>query len=566
MKKRFLAVLLCAVMALSLGACGDSGTGDTNKNVKQPSISKLADYKEIAAIFEKVAKENEEAYFTQLVYGAGIGIIEVKDRDVVQKGDIVLTDYTGYVDGKPFKGGSTLKDGKSNPQYIDVDNNSGFNNLTGTSSGGFIDKFTDGLVGAKKNEDKSSKVTFPKGYGDTTLEDGDDDSKNDVKVSLSEKEVTFVFNVKGIYQKTTPENLTDALVEEKFSKEYGVKTVAEFLEILKVEAEKAVFENYFNNVIYNAGLSTVEVKDRDTVQKGDLVKIDYTGYYEGSTFKAGSAIDQWVDVTNNCVIDLTSGYVKEKLHAGFSDGLIGMKVKEEKNHDLTMPKDYGETTLLDGDKDPSNDVKVDLSNKTVTYKLKVKEIYMQVTQETITDAIVKENFEKSYKVTTKEAFIKALKEELAYNQIMNYIIENSTFDIPESYLNLRLDEYQKLFEELYCGGQDINTVLKNYYGVTLENARTQWAASLKSQIKAELVFAEVVKKESLKADEKEKEDYIKAVMETASSEEGNDFLKKEENIYKMIGSGNAEAGENYLVNQNSTRNYFIGLYNELEIE
>ena len=235
MKKRFLAVLLCAVMALSLGACGDSGTGDTNKNEKQPSISKLADYKGIAAIFEKVAKENEEAYFTQLVYGAGIGIVEVKDRDVVQKGDIVLTDYTGYVDGKPFKGGSTLKDDKSNPQYIDVDNNSGFNNLTGASSGGFIDKFTDGLIGAKKNEDASSKVTFPKGYGDTTLEDGDDDSKNDVKVSLSEKEVTFVFNVKGIYQKTTPENLTDALVEEKFSKEYGVKTVAEFMEILNHE-------------------------------------------------------------------------------------------------------------------------------------------------------------------------------------------------------------------------------------------------------------------------------------------------------------------------------------------
>ena len=48
MKKRFLAVLLCAVMALSLGACGDSNKDDTNKNnnVKQPSITKLADYKD----------------------------------------------------------------------------------------------------------------------------------------------------------------------------------------------------------------------------------------------------------------------------------------------------------------------------------------------------------------------------------------------------------------------------------------------------------------------------------------------------------------------------------------
>ena len=42
MKKRFLAVLLCAVMALSLVACGDSNSNDTqkdnDKNVKKPFI------------------------------------------------------------------------------------------------------------------------------------------------------------------------------------------------------------------------------------------------------------------------------------------------------------------------------------------------------------------------------------------------------------------------------------------------------------------------------------------------------------------------------------------------
>ena len=316
MKKRVLAVLLCVVMALSLGACGDS-EDNTNKDVKQPSISKMADYKDIASILEKVAKENEDAYFKQLVSGAGIALVEVKDRDVVQKGDIVKTDYTGYVDGKPFKGGSTIEDGKSNAQYIDVDNNCGFNISTGTASSGFIDNFTDGLVGAKKNENKSGKVTFPKGYGSTTIEDGDDDSQNDVTVKLDEKEVTFVFNVKGIYQKTTPENLTDAMVVEKFSKEYGVKTVAEFMNMVKEEAEKEVFDAYFNNVIYSAGISTIEVKDRDTVQKGDIVKIDYTGTFQGNQFKAGSAMDQWVDVDNNCVIDLTSGYITERLHPGF---------------------------------------------------------------------------------------------------------------------------------------------------------------------------------------------------------------------------------------------------------
>ena len=42
MKKRFLAVLLCAIMALSFGACGNSNTDDTqqdnDKNVKHRQL------------------------------------------------------------------------------------------------------------------------------------------------------------------------------------------------------------------------------------------------------------------------------------------------------------------------------------------------------------------------------------------------------------------------------------------------------------------------------------------------------------------------------------------------
>ena len=561
MTKRLLAILLCAVMALPLVACGDSD-GD-KKEVKQPSISKLADYKNISAILEKIEKDNQEAYFNQLVASAGIVLMEVKDRDTVQKGDIVSTDYTGYVDGKPFKGGSTITDGKSNPQYIDVDNNCGINASTGASSSGYIDKFSDGLIGAKKNEDKSGKVTFPDNYGDTTLIDDDNDSTNDVKVSLNKKEATFVFNVKAIYVKTTPETITDEIVKEKFSKEYGVSTVAEFMEFVENGAQEVTFESFFDNVIYNAGISTIEVKDRG-VQKGDLVKIDYTGYYDGSTFKAGSAMDQWVDVTNNIVLDASTGAEKEKLHAGFSDGLIGMKQNEEKDHNVTMPSNYGETTLLDDDKDDTNNVKVDLSGKTVTYKLKVKNIYMPITMENITDEIVKEYFEESYKATTVEEFMQALKEALAYNDIINDVIVNTTFDISQDYINLRVDEYQKLFEELYCGTMTIDTFLSTYYGVTLSYARAQWAVSITSQIKAELVFAEITKAESLTINDQERDDYVKDIIEQASKEEGNEFLQKAENIYRMIGSGNEAAGKAYLENQHAVRPYVVGLFNALE--
>lgn len=39
------------------------------------------------------------------------------------------------------------------------------------------------------------------------------------------------------------------------------------------------------------GLGSVEVTDRDTVQAGDYVNVDYTGYHDGEAFDKGSAQD-----------------------------------------------------------------------------------------------------------------------------------------------------------------------------------------------------------------------------------------------------------------------------------
>ncbi|MBQ3559540.1 MAG: FKBP-type peptidyl-prolyl cis-trans isomerase [Agathobacter sp.] len=369
MKKRLLAVLLCAVMALSLGACGDSNKDDTqkdsNKDVKQPSITTLADYKDFATILTgdyEVTDEKVKAYFSNVVYSAGIGVMEVKDRDIVQKGDIVKTDYKGYLDGVAFDGGAATD------QWIDVANNCGIDTSTGESAGGFIAGFTDGLVGAKVGEKTSHNVTFPDNYGNA---------------DLAGKETTFEFTVKAIYTEVTPETITDAMVAETFKKSYDVSTVADFMQIMK--------------------------------------------------------------------------------------------------------------------------------------------------------------------------------EEVAYNFLINYVIEKSTFDIPEEYLNYRLEEYQKLFTELYCTNIDIETYL-SYYGTTLDAIKVQWAASLQSQIKAELVFEAIVKDAGLKVDEEELSDYVATIMTTAGTLEGNDFFAKEENIYKMLGVGNVAEGKAYFLNQEAVRDYVIENY------
>ena len=192
MKKRLLALLLCAVMALPLAACGDSGSSDTGKDsaeVKQPSITKLADYSDFSAILKdkyEITDASVSAYFTSVAYSAGVALIEVKDRDTVKEGDIVVTDYVGYLNDVTFSGGS------ANDQWIDVKNNCGVDSTSGNATGYFIDGFTKGLVGAKIGEKTSSEVTFPKDYSNK---------------DLAGQKTVFEFKVSKIYREITPEDL-----------------------------------------------------------------------------------------------------------------------------------------------------------------------------------------------------------------------------------------------------------------------------------------------------------------------------------------------------------------------
>lgn len=311
------------------------------------------------------------------------------------------------------------------------------------------------------------------------------------------------------------------------------------------EVTDAKVAAYFSNVVYSAGIGVMEVKDRDTVQKGDIVKTDYTGYLNGVAFDGGAATDQWIDVANNCGIDTSTGSSSGSFIDGFTDGLVGAKIGEKTSSNVTFPDTYGNT---------------DLAGKETTFEFNVKAIYTEVTPETITDAMVAETFAKSYEVSTVAEFMQVMKKELAYNLLMNYVIEKSTFDIPEEYLNLRLEEYQKLFTELYCTQMDIETYLKYYYGTTLDAIKVQWASALQSQIKAELVFEAIVKDAGLNTDEQELKDYVSTIISTAGTLEGNDFFAKEENIYKMLGVGNTDAGKGYFLNQEAVRDYVIENY------
>lgn len=89
--------------------------------------------------------------------------LEAKD------GDKVNIDYTGYLDGEAFAGGST--DGAGADLELGSDT--------------YIDGFEDGIVGHKVGETFDLNLTFPENYGNS---------------DLAGKDVVFTVTLNGIYQ------------------------------------------------------------------------------------------------------------------------------------------------------------------------------------------------------------------------------------------------------------------------------------------------------------------------------------------------------------------------------
>lgn len=298
---------------------------------------------------------------------------------------------------------------------------------------------------------------------------------------------------------------------------------------------------YFTRVLYSIGAGVVQVTDRDVVQEGDIVKTDYTGYLNGEAFEGGSAENQWIDVSNNCGIDTSTGKASGSFIDGFTDGLVGAVVGETTKSDVTFPESYGNA---------------DLAGQQTVFEFTVHEIYTEIKPDELTDEFVAENLSKTYEVNTAAEFMEFLEKEMAYNYTINYLIENSEFDIPEEYLYARLEEYQSYFEEVYCQGLELEQYL-SMYGTTVDAMQAQWLVTVKNQIQAELVFEALMEQENLTADETAHEEYIENIISANGT-----YFPEAESIYKYTGLGNVEAGETYMKNQTAVRNNFIANYDK----
>ncbi|MBO4390465.1 MAG: trigger factor [Lachnospiraceae bacterium] len=215
------------------------------------------------------------------------------DHDKVQEGDTVLIDYAGYKDGVAFQGG-TAED-----QYLTI------------GSHRFIDGFEDGLIGAKRGEERDLNLTFPENYGNA---------------DLAGAEVVFKVTVKGICEKKF--ELTDEMTQKVFS-----STVDE----LRTKATEARAEEAKNTMRTDA---MTKILEQSTVSGypeeiwQDYYDYNYNGV-EKNAEKSGKDISSYLQSARGQTLDEFKDDCKEYANHQTEYYLVLMAVCEQENITLT---------------------------------------------------------------------------------------------------------------------------------------------------------------------------------------------------------------------------------------
>ncbi len=225
MKRRWLAGILCAVLAVSLTGCGGTLS---NKYI---SIEKYQGLEIEPVEAEEITDEMVETRISSMLSSTQTRV-EITDR-AAQDGDTVNIDYTGSFDGEVFEGGTdtgsdlVLGAGK-------------FIGATKEYAG-----FEEQIVGHRTGEEFDITVQFPATYKS--------------KPEYASKVAVFHVKLNGIYELITPE-LTDEWVQENID---GAQNVEEYREQVRTALEEnSEYEAHQNtvNAVFNALLNEIKVK------------------------------------------------------------------------------------------------------------------------------------------------------------------------------------------------------------------------------------------------------------------------------------------------------------------
>ena len=224
----------------------------------------------------------------------------------------------------------------------------------------------------------------------------------------------------------------------------------------------------------------VSVTDREA-KTGDIVVIDYSGSVDGVKFDGGTAEKQRLELGSGSFIP------------GFEEQVVGMKIGEEKNINVTFPEDY--TAPLNG--------------KAAVFAIKLHEIIFKEKPE-LTDAFVKDATGEETIEAYKEHVKKHMQEDndrRAQNEnedkLLTAIAETTEVEIPDAMIEREIDSLiQQFTYRLMYQGLKYEDYLK-VTNQTEETVRANYKDQAKDRVKKQLIVNKIIETEGIKAEQAE---------------------------------------------------------------
>ena len=345
-------------------------------------------------------------------------------------------------------------------------------NVPGFRKGKAPRKMIEKMYGAGIFYEDAANIVIPEAYSKAAKECGEEIvSQPEISVTQIEEGKPFIF--------TAEVALKPAVTLGDYK---GVEVEKSVVEVSEEEVEKEVDKERENNS------RMIDVDDR-AVEKGDMIKLDFEGSVDGVPFQGGKAEDYSLTIGSGSFIP------------GFEVQLVGAKIGEELDVNVTFPEEYHEASL---------------KGKPAVFKCTVKEIkvkelpaaddeFAKDVSEFDTLAEYKDDI-RSKLVEKKEAQAKREKQ----NKAVDKAVANAQMEIPDAMVT---EQVRRMADDFARRLQSQGLTVEQYMqftGMTADKLLDQMRPEALKRIQNSLVREAIAKAENIEiGDDKVKEEIEK---------------------------------------------------------
>lgn len=334
-------------------------------------------------------------------------------------------------------------------------------------------------------------ILLPQAYSNAVVEAGINPvDQPEIEVTQIEKGKELKFNATVIVEP-----------EVELGDYKGLEIAKQETELTEEELEETVKQRL-------EAMADMVVKEDGQVEEGDTVNLDFDGYVDGEQFEGGQADGYDLEIGSGMFIP------------GFEEQLVGLKVGEEKDVEVTFPEEYHAE---------------ELAGQPAIFKTKINEIKTKEVPE-LDDELANEldseaNTVDEYKANLRKQLEESKQteaENLQKEEAITLATDNAKIDIPEAMVKTEQDRMlQEFAQRIQQQGLDLET----YYqisGQSEEDLRNQMSEDAEQRVKTNLTLSAIADKEDIQVSDED----IDNELETMSKQ----FNISVEDIKKTLGN------------------------------